>query len=248
MLVSHDAGSDLARVGPRAARGDGGRGRRVATPTCSPTRPETGSSSRATAGVFWTALAVELPEIESARAQGILNSPRATITARAADHHALDLLRRPLDAGVQLRGPADLDPLDDLDLLAERDPPVAGEVDRERARRRAGRGVLVDPVAGTKTRDFQWPSSRAKQLTPALTSRPSAAKFGSSATDLGGRAQLDVDVRRAEIVELDAEAPSARSRARPSSSAARRTAPRPEPAAPSSRSGSRRPRARARPG
>ena len=36
----------------------------------------------------------------------------------------------------------------DLDLLAEADPPVPGEVERDRARGRAGRGILADTVGG----------------------------------------------------------------------------------------------------
>ena len=50
--------------------------------------------------------------------------------------------------GVQRRRAPDLRALRDLDLLAEGDAAVAGEMERERPRRRAGRGILVDAGAG----------------------------------------------------------------------------------------------------
>ena len=91
---------------------------------------------------------------------------------RAADLDALDSVRRAVDARVQLRRPADLGALLDLDLVAERDPPVAREVERERP--------AAEPVAGPRPAEPR-PDIRAlpatcpppaKQLIPSV---PSAA-------------------------------------------------------------------------
>src|SRR5262249_25427765 len=67
---------------------------------------------------------------------------------RAAGPPLPGLLARALDPGEQRAGPADLGALGDLDLLAEGDPAVAGQVPGQRARCRAGGRVLGDPVAG----------------------------------------------------------------------------------------------------
>ena len=69
------------------------------------------------------------------RAQGSLNSPRATITALPPTSTRSSALRGPVGPGEQRRRAADLDALGDLDLLAEADAAVAGQVHRERARR-----------------------------------------------------------------------------------------------------------------
>src|SRR3954470_9688093 len=62
----------------------------------------------------------------------------------AADFDALDRIGRAVDARVERRGPADLLALRDLDLVAERDAAVPGEMERERPRGGAGGGVLCD--------------------------------------------------------------------------------------------------------
>ena len=73
------------------------------------------------------------------RAQGRLNSPRATTTAEPPTVDALERVAVAVGLREERRGPVDLGALRDLDLLAEGDPAVAGEVHRERAGRRAGR-------------------------------------------------------------------------------------------------------------
>src|SRR6266849_6426868 len=64
---------------------------------------------------------------------------------RAADLDALDRLGGAVDACVERGRPANLGALRDLDLVAESDAAVPGEVKRERARGRAGRRVFGDP-------------------------------------------------------------------------------------------------------
>ena len=75
-----------------------------------------------------------------------MNSPRATITAEPPTRTRSIRPRVALDARVERRRAPDLDALRDLDLLAERDAAVAGEMHGERPRRRAGRGVLGHAV------------------------------------------------------------------------------------------------------
>ncbi len=70
------------------------------------------------------------------------------MTADAAHLDPLDLLRASVHARVERRRPADLDALGDLDLVAEGDPPVPRDVERERPRGRARRRVLCDRTAG----------------------------------------------------------------------------------------------------
>src|SRR5207237_7869558 len=78
-------------------------------------------------------------------------SPRAgskpKLAARDDDGGAadLDLLRRARD-GEQGRRSTDLRALVDLDLVAEADPAVPGEMERERPGGRARRRILADPV------------------------------------------------------------------------------------------------------
>src|SRR6185437_6653340 len=65
---------------------------------------------------------------------------------RAPDLDAIDTLAFALDGRIERRRPLDLGALADLDLLAEGDAPVPGEVDRERPGGRSRRGVLVHAV------------------------------------------------------------------------------------------------------
>ena len=148
------------------------------TPTRSSTRRATGSTSRATAGVFWDALAVELPEIEAVAVDGDdWNSPRATTTAEPPTEHPLDPLGRAVDAGVELRRPAD------LDALRRSRSPRRTPIRPCRARWTAsgpaaepGRRILGDAERRARTsRVFQPPPSRAKQLTPAVGQRAERA-------------------------------------------------------------------------
>ncbi len=64
-----------------------------------------------------------------------------------ADLDPFDAPARSLDQREQGARPTDLRPLRDLDLLAELDPTVAGEVAGERTRSRPGRRILGNAVA-----------------------------------------------------------------------------------------------------
>ena len=101
---------------------------------------------------------------------------------RAADLDALDLIRRAVDAGEERRGPPDLRSLRDLDLVAELDAPVPGEVQRQRPGGRARRRILGTPPAGANILVFQFVPEPAMQLTPSTASRsPSRESSGRSA-------------------------------------------------------------------
>ena len=82
----------------------------------------------------------------------------------------------PLRAGIQQRRPPDLRALLDLDPLAEGDPAVTGEMDRQRAGRRAGRGVLGDARARARTCASssapRKPRSSSRSARPARSGRP----------------------------------------------------------------------------
>ena len=79
-------------------------------------------------------------------------------------------------------------PCRDLDLLAEPNPAVACEMNRERRGRYAGSSTT--PAPGANIRVFQrGPSTCAKQLTPSLVARSSAITSGRSDGDLAGRAR-----------------------------------------------------------
>ena len=85
LLVSHDAGVDLARVRPRPARRDGRSRSPTTTPTCSSTRRATGSTCRANGGRFWSALA------RRAAGDRARSSSEAELAARDDDGRAADL-------------------------------------------------------------------------------------------------------------------------------------------------------------
>src|SRR4029079_2873266 len=65
----------------------------------------------------------------------------------AADLDPLELLGRAVRPREERRGPADFDALRDLDLLAEADAPVSGEVNGARPGRRARGRILGDAPA-----------------------------------------------------------------------------------------------------
>ena len=115
------------------------------------------------------------------------NSPRATITAEPPTSIRSTRVGAAVDARVQRRRPADLGALRDLDLVAERDPPVPREVERERAGRRAGGRILGDAEPGANMRVFQRGPAPAKQLMPSPAERRRAA---------AGRAASAADLRR----------------------------------------------------
>ena len=83
----------------------------------------------------------------------------------AADQDPLDTVARAVRAGIQHRGPLDLRALADLDLGAEGDAAVPGQVDGERPAAEPVAGSLATASAGQNTRvvtpTFVW----AKQLT-----------------------------------------------------------------------------------
>ena len=102
-------------------------------------------------GVFWRALDARAPRDRGGRAQGSLNSPRATITALPPTSTRSIASAVPSARAYSVDGPPDLDALRDLDLLAEADAAVAREVHRERPGGRAGGRVLGDAAAPART-------------------------------------------------------------------------------------------------
>ncbi len=146
IVVSHDAGTTWRESGRGLPAG-----RAIAIAVDDPDTAVYAARNRLyvtrDGGVFWNALAVELPEIDAVRLRE-LNSPRATIDSRAADEHAVDAVALAVGLRVERRRTVQLGALRDLDLLAERDAAVACEMDRERAGRRARRCILGDAVTG----------------------------------------------------------------------------------------------------
>ena len=142
----------------------------------------------ANGGVFWRSLAVRAAGHRRAspgsdEALESRNSPRATTTAEPPTSTARSV-GVAVDARVERRRPADLRALRDLDLLAERDPPVPGEVKRERPRGRAVAGSSGTPCAGTNMRVFQR-GPGAREAVDARTCRaPRARRSGRSAATL----------------------------------------------------------------
>src|SRR5262245_22574389 len=67
---------------------------------------------------------------------------------RARHLHRVEARSRAADPGEEHARTADLDALRDLDLLAERNEPVSGEMVRERTGGRSGGGVLAHPETG----------------------------------------------------------------------------------------------------
>ena len=85
---------DLARVGARPAAGPRGRDRRRTTPTCSSYAARNRLYVSRNGGVFWTALGGRAARDRGGRDQGILNSPRATVTAQPPTRTRSIVLRR----------------------------------------------------------------------------------------------------------------------------------------------------------
>jgi uncharacterized protein (TIRG00374 family) len=121
---------------------------------------------------------------------------------RAADLYRIDPVALAGDRRVQHRRPADLRALADLDLLAEPDPAVPGQVDGQRARGRAGGRIL-----GYADRRVEHPGlPRAAAAREAVRAHLQVGKGGEVRPDRGDRVlagQLDVNERRAVTVQLD---------------------------------------------
>ena len=130
----------------------------------------------------------------TASARQSRNSPRATTTAEPPTSTSV---RRARDR-VERRRPPDLDALVDLDLVAELDPAVPGEVERERPRGRAGRRILGNAVRGDE--DARLPAlAVAREAARCRTglSSSSAPKSGRSAATASGEPSSTSDVPRA---------------------------------------------------
>jgi hypothetical protein len=104
--------------------------------------------------------------------------------------------------GVENGRSLDLDALNDLDLLAEGDLPVAGEMDRERARRRPRSGILSD--SGCRIKHARLPVAAA--ASEAVRSDVQLLQGGEVGCERGDRCFVfegDIDVRRTVSVQLD---------------------------------------------
>ena len=104
---------------------------------------------------------------------------------------------------MQRRRAPDLDALADHDLVAERDPPVTRQMERERPGGRAGRRILRDAVG--RDEDARLPAlavagEAARSVGIELQQR---GDVGAERGHGRGRAELDEDVARALAVELD---------------------------------------------
>ena len=177
-----------------------------------------------------------------------LNWPRATVTAHPPTTTRCELLGAAVHFGVERRWAVDLRPLLDLDLLAEGDPAVAREMDRERPGCRARCGVLDDAVVrGEHARLPALPVAREAIDAVGCRARE-RGDVGLQRRDLLGRAELDVDVARAEVVALDRKLGARRRRGRRRSARGRRPARCSGSAAPSARRRCAARRARARRG
>ena len=120
---------------------------------------------------------------------------------RAADLDGADPVALAGDRRIQHRRPADLRALADLDLLAEPDPAVTGQVDGQRARGRAGGRVLR--YADGRVEHPRLP--RAAAAREAVRAHLQFGQGGQVRPERGDgflAGQLDVDVRRAVAVEL----------------------------------------------
>jgi phage tail protein X len=159
---------NLARVGPRLPAG-----RAVAVSDEDPDLVLYATRNRLylsrDGGRFWHGLAVELPEIESPQSlrPTVSETLRSQPELTSRDDHgrstyldSLDALGAAVHARIEGRRSADLDALGDLDLLAEWNPAVPREMERERAGRRAGRRVLATSPAGMNIRVFHVVPSR----------------------------------------------------------------------------------------
>src|SRR6266702_6617771 len=97
---------------------------------------------------------------------------------RSADLHPPDLVGGPICPGVQDRRAPDLGALPDFDLVAKADTGMACEMDRQRPRRRARGGILLNPQVGCEHPGLPAEPEPAKQLMPIPSSLSSAAESG----------------------------------------------------------------------
>ena len=166
------------------------------------TPPRAGASRSVEALALYRLNALDAERQGRARARARRRASRSARTRRA---RRSPRRRRPRSArprrrcrrrAPEQRRPADLGALADLDLLAEGDPAVAGEVERERARGRAGRGVLGDAERRARTcASSSALPAPAKQLTLSVPSAPQrAACRGRSAATASSSASATIDV------------------------------------------------------
>ena len=155
------AAAPPARSSPSSGRARARRSRRVARRAARASRPRDASCPLHAR-----------PDDDDAR-------HKPELAARDDDRRAADLdsppaSGRPRRASTAARSPRP----GDLDLVAEPDPSVPGEVERERPRGRAGRRILGDPVR--RDEDARLPAL--------AVAREAAVPYGPSATARRGRA------------------------------------------------------------
>src|SRR5439155_14442035 len=122
---------------------------------------------------------------------------------RAPDLDPLDRLAAAVDARVELGRPGDLGALGDLDLVPERDAAVAREMERERARGGTGGRVLCDTEPRPEHARLPASTVAREAVDTVRAEGLEALEVRPERDDLVHRAQRDVDLRNAVVVELD---------------------------------------------
>src|SRR5262249_19162375 len=123
----------------------------------------------------------------------------------AADLDSLELAGRAVGPGVQRGRAADLNALRDLDLLAEADSAVTGEVDGQRPRGRAGGRVLHD--SGARSEHSRLPTAagprEAVHADEAARNVQQRVEVRAKGSHLVLGPEPDVDEPRSVLVDLD---------------------------------------------
>src|SRR6185436_14343832 len=122
----------------------------------------------------------------------------------AANLDALHLLRRPVGAREELRGPTDLGSLRDLDLIAEVDAAIARQVQRERPGGGTCGGILRN--AARRREHSRLPAGAgAREAIHADHVRQirKSVEIGPQPGDFVLRTKTDIDVRDTIVVELN---------------------------------------------
>ena len=104
---------------------------------------------------------------------------------------------------MERRRTADLRALRDLNFVAESDPPVTGEMDRQRAGRRAGCGIFRDAVRRREHPRLPALARPGEAIDARMREARERAEVGRECDDLLLAAELEKDVFRAEVIELD---------------------------------------------
>src|SRR5437763_2636998 len=171
--------------------------------------PSTASTSRWTAAASGGRSSRSCPR--SIGSAGSTNALRKAKLAagddhgRAADLDALDPLRGPVGAREEGRRPADLGALGDLDLVAEADPPVPRQVQRERSGRRTGRWVLRDPAPGGEHPRLPPRPGAGEAVDAEIRRQLERPQVGPEPRHLLRRAKRYIDVPHPVVIELDGE-------------------------------------------